>query len=283
MLGTMVHEMTHMKISKHDASFYKLMDELYDEVERRPGPFGAQASSYGGSNNGFIGESNRLGGKSSSSLSARAADEARAAAMRRAQASVLFAGSGQRLGGGDRLAGGSGRPLTPAELRERSLAAAERRLRDSWCHENDDGSTGEPEESRGATGSEEDDDYIISLVDDGVDDDTVAMKRQRQNGEYAPVIPLCMDCSDPSIVGAIIDLTDQGEELSNDQSTYAASISSSSSGTMPDHRSAAESKHAPLEATQFPNIWACRACTFENTLSDASLPRVCEMCNTLNA
>lgn len=34
MLGTMVHELTHMKISAHSAEFYSFMDSLYTEVEK---------------------------------------------------------------------------------------------------------------------------------------------------------------------------------------------------------------------------------------------------------
>mmetsp|Transcript_9029 Transcript_9029/g.16943 ORF Transcript_9029/g.16943 Transcript_9029/m.16943 type:complete len:158 (-) Transcript_9029:1041-1514(-) len=33
-LGTLVHEITHIKIGPHSADFYKLMEELYTEVEK---------------------------------------------------------------------------------------------------------------------------------------------------------------------------------------------------------------------------------------------------------
>ena len=33
-LGTLIHEITHIKISPHSAEFYKLMEDLYAEVEK---------------------------------------------------------------------------------------------------------------------------------------------------------------------------------------------------------------------------------------------------------
>ncbi len=33
-LGTLVHEVTHIQVGPHSADFYKLMEELYCEVER---------------------------------------------------------------------------------------------------------------------------------------------------------------------------------------------------------------------------------------------------------
>jgi hypothetical protein len=33
-LGTLVHEITHIQIGPHSAAFYSLMEELYSEVER---------------------------------------------------------------------------------------------------------------------------------------------------------------------------------------------------------------------------------------------------------
>lgn len=34
LLHTMLHELTHMEISPHSASFYKMLDELRDECEQ---------------------------------------------------------------------------------------------------------------------------------------------------------------------------------------------------------------------------------------------------------
>jgi hypothetical protein len=216
----MVHEMTHIKISKHDASFYKLMDELYDEVERRSGGEGFSRAT--GEPLLFPGHGTVLGGKSSSSSTGKATEDARSAAIKRARLAVLYAGSGQRLGegggGGGAANQGQGRPrpLTPAELRERSLAAAERRLRDSWCHHDEEGSEGDSAEG-GQACADDDEDSRANLID-GVDDEISQIaKRPRieeafgsadQRMKNFPMIPVCLRCSGPSGARTIIDLTE---------------------------------------------------------------------------
>lgn len=124
-LDTMLHELVHMEIGPHNASFYQMWDQLRDECERdfaasgrKPNPSDPYSSTT--SVIAFSGEGRRLGGNLKQPASAtglRAA--ARMAAERR-----LGVG-GRRLGG----AVGDGRSdlgtgLTP---KERARAAAERR------------------------------------------------------------------------------------------------------------------------------------------------------------
>lgn len=135
----MVHEVTHIKISPHDATFYKLMDELYDEVEGVTSfPFPGGSSVLGGGKPG----------KPSKQL-------IREAALSRQKNSTLYAGSGQKLGS----VNGVCRSLTPAQLRAKALEAAENRLRDTWSQNNVDD---EEEELKSMKGRE-------NVVDDAID------------------------------------------------------------------------------------------------------------------
>eukprot|EP00941_MAST-03F_sp_MAST-3F-sp1_P000729 g729.t1 len=95
-VGTMLHELVHMKFSQHSAEFYELLDELKNDAaklssgETLPPP-------------SFEGDGKRLGGDSlgtSLSLQQRR-EKALFAAKRRAQLSSLSAGckGGRRLGG----------------------------------------------------------------------------------------------------------------------------------------------------------------------------------------
>ena len=114
-LGTLLHELTHNVVGPHNASFYKLLDEITLETEQNMvnGAIQRDAPTFVNA-----GKGTRLGG----SPMGDARSAARQAAERRQRGAVLSQGSGQRLGG-QRLKG-----LTP---REAAVMAAERRLRDA--------------------------------------------------------------------------------------------------------------------------------------------------------
>ena len=114
-LGTLVHEITHMEISEHSAAFYKLMDELHDEVDKLQN----DATRLGMSNN-----FNTLGGGKVNKD--KAVIEAGKAAIKRFQNPVK---------GGVNTLGGSLKKLpTKEELRHLAADAAERRMNDNkWC------------------------------------------------------------------------------------------------------------------------------------------------------
>lgn len=124
-LGTLCHELAHMKISPHNAAFYKLWDELSDEVAN-------QSSSS--SSTVVFGSGQILGGsKIQTDMNTTMAQ----AAIKRQRLEVLSQGSGKKLGG---LC--LGKKLSPNELRNLIATAAERRARDElWCptKENDEG------------------------------------------------------------------------------------------------------------------------------------------------
>ena len=129
LLGTMVHELTHIGIGSHSADFYKLMDEIYDEVEKDAGAKGTEKKSIAGAI--FMTKSHRLGGEPvppRTSSSKTAYD----AAFKRLQNTGRSASSGQKLGGTAIVLSS----LTPANRRQLAAYAADRRLKDDlWCND----------------------------------------------------------------------------------------------------------------------------------------------------
>ncbi len=142
MLGTMVHELTHMKISAHSAEFYSLMDSLYTEVEKdeESGLIhrfdGSKDMAKGGipASGGKI-----LGGSSSTGVLAKpksrkdiANERALAAERRRKEQGIMGSGI---VGTSSSSPGFSRKPrfdLTTNEGRRKAMAwAAERRLSDN--------------------------------------------------------------------------------------------------------------------------------------------------------
>lgn len=128
-MGTMIHELTHMKISPHDSSFYKLMDELADEISmdivniRKNG--GKLAPEY------LSGKAQRLGGKFGRSVPQGELRTTMAEAAHRRLGNSVLAGGGRRLGGGQASAPSS---TTPQDLKRLAAEAAERRMADNlWC------------------------------------------------------------------------------------------------------------------------------------------------------
>ena len=68
-LGTMIHELTHMVESSHSSRFYKLMDELHDEVDKDRAGMSSYPSTHFVP---FVGTGAKLGHHSSSSLPTKA-------------------------------------------------------------------------------------------------------------------------------------------------------------------------------------------------------------------
>jgi DNA-dependent metalloprotease WSS1 len=125
LIGTMLHELVHMKFGPHDAKFYKLLDEIYTEYENSL-------------DNGFKPDGDRLGGREKT-----AEERLREIERRNALSKIMHIG-GKRLGG----------QRSQKSMRELLADAAERRLRDSkWCstdeHESEDLVGAAPEEIKG--------------------------------------------------------------------------------------------------------------------------------------
>eukprot|EP00045_Choanoeca_perplexa_P013782 m.157539 g.157539 ORF g.157539 m.157539 type:complete len:330 (-) comp16452_c0_seq11:2195-3184(-) len=123
-LGTLLHELTHIVRSPHDDVFYKQLDELKDEVEglmvRERFGIGPAALSKT-SVDTFTGQGNTVGGKPP--LGSRAADPREAA-----RKAALARNSGRRLGSA------STDDWKKKDPRAMAVEAAVRRRRDQgWC------------------------------------------------------------------------------------------------------------------------------------------------------
>eukprot|EP01031_Cornospumella_fuschlensis_P041982 gene41982-51248_t len=116
LLGTLVHELVHIEIGPHSFEFYKLVDELWDEVQKDI--ISGRSSATSTSNLWSESKGHKLGG-SSSSVNQLTRDLAAQAALRRLNNSS--SSSGNRLGGSSR--GGM-------SAKELMAQAAERRVRD---------------------------------------------------------------------------------------------------------------------------------------------------------
>ncbi|ETV71958.1 hypothetical protein, variant [Aphanomyces astaci] len=114
-LGTMLHELVHMKIGPHDASFYKMLDELTEDMENlmARGLLGATGAAFQDT-----GDGQSLGG--TRVLPSQLASVRAAAAAKRIQHQAIM--STNRLGGAS---------ISPSQLRGKVLEAAEKRLRDA--------------------------------------------------------------------------------------------------------------------------------------------------------
>jgi DNA-dependent metalloprotease WSS1 len=162
-LHTLLHELTHIERGPHDATFYKLLDELVVEAERLPA-VGASGSPT------VIGAGKRLDGARPVPRRQAASAAAKAAESRLRKQSIM--GSG-RLGGDQHgLAG----VCTPAEL---AAAAAERRRKDDiWCPSGGAGAS-RPGAARSASGGESARDDDVIVVDLEADEDS---RRQLDGG-----------------------------------------------------------------------------------------------------
>jgi hypothetical protein len=127
-LGTMIHELTHMKIGPHSTEFYKLMEELNQECDSliSKGITGAQGVAFA-----EAGEGNNLGDAGVPKLSRKQVKVAAAsAAEKRMRNQKIMGGGGRKLGG----CSSADASLSPRSLKQKVLAAAERRRHDEeWC------------------------------------------------------------------------------------------------------------------------------------------------------
>ena len=116
-LGTMLHELVHMKIGPHSSAFYKLLEALWEEAEKDmdagvSGAEGARGFASAGEGKSLRSDSARAAGTSKRDKRSAMA----AAAKRRARNAELM-GSGTTGGGGGR----SGSSAAPDRSRSRLL------------------------------------------------------------------------------------------------------------------------------------------------------------------
>ncbi|OZJ03788.1 hypothetical protein BZG36_03008 [Bifiguratus adelaidae] len=119
LLGTMLHELTHIVHGPHDAKFYALLEELNKELD--------ELLAKGITGEEFGGTGRKVGGRGPTNLSRAKIRELalQAAERRRNIVAILGEGGGRKL---------EGKPIDRTSIREIAAAAAERRMRDAkWC------------------------------------------------------------------------------------------------------------------------------------------------------
>lgn len=124
-LGTLIHELAHNLVSNHSSKFYKVMDELYDEVEKD------EDKSFGTETIPFQGTGNRLGSKHNSKALDKSLRNMAAEAALRRQKENFGSTSIKGQGGGFILGGEPLLENTRAERKSRILDAIERRRLDN--------------------------------------------------------------------------------------------------------------------------------------------------------
>ena len=129
LVQTMLHELTHCVLGRHDAAFYALLDELSRECDAH------RARGVGGMGAGFDAPSaGRIGGwrpGASDAVGAPVPALVRAAA---AAAAERRAARGSIMPAGPRTVGGGGSDWARLSPREAAAAAAARRAADGvWC------------------------------------------------------------------------------------------------------------------------------------------------------
>lgn len=131
-LGTMLHELCHNAIGAHSAEFYKLLDQLWNEVEENGSkPWTVIGKNSKASDYTFEGGYRKLGSdKIRSTPSVNDAKRLAAeAAIKRQKYNTVSDGSGHRLGG-------TYLPKDKMDLRQLAATAAERRLKDDLTCQN---------------------------------------------------------------------------------------------------------------------------------------------------
>ncbi|KAK1276014.1 hypothetical protein QJS04_geneDACA003974 [Acorus gramineus] len=263
-LDTMLHELCHNVHGPHNASFYKLWDELRKECEE------LVSKGISGTGQGFDAPGRRLGGFLHQPPLSSLQKSALAAAEKRARAGALLPSGPKRLGGDSDI-------MTALSPIQAAAMAAERRMQDDlWCA------------SQSCSGSSAShDDTGFSDVSDGSTSfgndisNVLPQKRSRASS--------LSHSDEKSRNVGIVDLTDDGTESNREDrpegsSTCGASVNNFATGTAEKQAiwqcnvcTLINQALAPIcEAcgTQKPRsvdskfkIWSCKFCTLENSVN----------------
>ncbi|BFZ65069.1 hypothetical protein YB2330_006232 [Saitoella coloradoensis] len=244
LVGTMLHELTHITHGPHDTKFYALLDSLTAEYQA------LRAKGYDGE--GFFAEGRRVGQGVSHNVSPEEGRRrAVEAAERRARAGALTRGSGARLGGGGGMSVGGGKGKS---MRELVAEAAERRASDAKACGSGDGHleaemVGELEkvESMEREG-------IITIPDDAPAPAPTRVASEGGKGKREAVQVITIEDSPPP--------EPKEKEL--------AFLPEETRPTPP------PPKRPRPESPPMATIWACSACTLHNPLQTLR----CSLCET---
>ncbi|KAF9604183.1 hypothetical protein IFM89_003929 [Coptis chinensis] len=238
-LDTMLHELCHNKHGPHNASFYKLWDELRKECEE------LISKGVSGTGEGFDCAGKRLGGVSRQVPLSSLRKTALAAAENRARVSSLLPSGPKRLGG-DRSMMTALNPIQAAAM------AAERRMQDElWC-----GSQASP----------------IIIEDESSTDVSQAFTASRLSGESSA-------CSSGSSSRALDEVPSKKSRLAGNFAGRNTSNVGPKSGvvenSVPASTSSSISDHwTTTDGIEEKSFWECEICTLFNP----SLAPICEAC-----
>ncbi|GAU23732.1 hypothetical protein TSUD_128360 [Trifolium subterraneum] len=285
-LDTMLHELCHNAHGPHNASFYKLWDELRKECEE------LLAKGITGSGEGFDLPGKRLGGYSRQPPLSSLRKTALAAAQKRSQLGSLLPSGPNRIGGDSFIM----KALSPGQA---AAMAAERRLQDDlWCasqscdpsdHEdvNNNSSENLINKHNNVGSSRPTDSYTLAM-------DLTSRKRSRDKDSSLPVhlvqknsLPV-HSSSTPKYIDLTMDTPKKGcvneHQTGSQRRSFGLNISSHSQSNTHAGSTSANLSSSPGSLSgdnrtlhfEEPASWQCLTCTLLNK----SLAPICELCGT---
>lgn len=257
-LDTMLHELCHNAHGPHNASFYKLWDELRKECEE------LMAKGISGTGEGFDLPGRRLGGFSRQPPLSSLHKTALAAAENRARMGTLLPHGPKRLGGDSTIMVA----LSPIQA---AAMAAERRLQDDiWCGSAacEDSEEG-PGEFDCCAGQSAERSTLCSGFSSTSHSSVVSRKRSRDLDNASSSDHLKSNFVNLSMEGLTpSELFNQDSKSGNRSCATDLDLTTISSVSGLTHKSDATPNAAE------PIMWECRKCTLLNP----HLAPVCELC-----
>lgn len=271
-LDTMLHELCHNAHGPHNASFYKLWDELRKECEE------LMAKGITGSGEGFDLPGKRLGGNSRQPPLSSLRKTALAAAEKRSQLGTLLPSGPNRIGGDSVIM----KALSPVQA---AAMAAERRLQDDlWCGsqscDNSDHEDVNDESAENLVNKK-----IIVGTSRLTDNSTLPLdptsrKRSRDKDSSLPVhsssIPKYVDLTmDTPKKGCVNGHQTGSQQRSSGLENILHSQAGSTSKNLPSSSGSLSGDSRTLHSEETA-MWQCLMCTLLNN----SLAPICELCGT---
>ncbi|XVE80520.1 hypothetical protein DITRI_Ditri14bG0146700 [Diplodiscus trichospermus] len=260
-LDTMLHELCHNVHGPHNASFYKLWDELRKECEE------LMAKGITGTGEGFDLPGRRLGGFSKQPLLSSLRQTALAAAENRARLGSLLPSGPKRLGGDSTIMDA----LSPIQA---AAMAAERRLQDDiWCGSHCSEVAGDEENCADTLQDQLDmeqraESLSVKSVSSGHALGGTSHKRSHEPDKLeSSFVDLTMDAP----VGSVVNYGAKSLKRSCKSNNLIPNQSSSSASS-----SVRMLNDDSLESRGATAMWECQSCTLLNP----PLAPVCELCCT---
>lgn len=258
-LDTMLHELCHNAHGPHNASFYKLWDELRKECEE------LMSKGITGTGQGFDMPGKRLGGLSRQPSLSFLRATAATAAEKRVRAGTLLPSGPQRLGGDSSIMS----DLSP--IQAAAMAAERRLLDDIWCGSQSTDAL-EDEENDSDTYKEP---VSIRETCTSVNGKSVKRCNSWSNAHSCPPSSSHQQGSD------VIDLTEESFEIRctkrnrspGDQGPSCAK-DVPNAGVMKSSIPLPSTSYNANQSREESTMWECAECTLLNP----SLAPICELC-----